>query len=109
MKTCMGHEIGYQGYFYMVIGKILSVIVDELFGFWVCFHSECYEKDVFSFLLNLGLFAKSWILGTGSFFSFIVITNTLEIIVQILAILFNPWVIRISIASSNNKRLTMFV
>ena len=35
MKTCMGHEIGYQGYFYMVIGKILSVIVDELFGFWV--------------------------------------------------------------------------
>jgi hypothetical protein len=77
---------------------------------WFYFHKECSEKDVFSFLLDLGLFRpEDGSLGTGSLSSFIVVTNIPKIMVQTLAILFNPRVIKISIALSNNMTLKMFV
>ena len=106
----MDHEIGYEGYFYVLIGKVVDVMVDELFGLGLGLIGNVFKKDV--------SFSSSWLksiwpevasFGTGSLSSFIVVTNTLEIMIQTFAILFNHWLIKISITSSNNIRLTMFV
>jgi hypothetical protein len=73
--------------------------VDELFFFFL---EDVLRKNVFSLPLDLGLFWPS----------FIMVTNTDPYFrdhVSNPSILFNPWVIRISIASSNNMRLTIFV
>ena len=44
----MNHEISYEKYFYVVIGKVLDVMVDELFGLGFCFIRNIY----FLFLLT---------------------------------------------------------
>ncbi len=89
---------------YEVFLEMLEVMVDEVFGLgFLDLTEDVYEKEVFfssawiwAFWLKIGSF------GTSSLSSFIVVTNTLEIIVQTFAILFNPWLIKIFITSSNN-------
>ena len=46
MKSCMDHEIGYEGYFYVLIGKVVDVMVDELFGLGLGLIGNVFKKDV---------------------------------------------------------------